>query len=176
MRRTSPQFLKTIKHRECAQPYKADCLERTTIVSVHNGFLKNYEEIKDNLRFKHKYESLEIELIDSEVFPHSFEELVWENGVKKALENLFLKIKGSSTVALLSLNENDRALSILHKGRTVGLNLWKNNEEEIIFSSRWEPVIEVLGELLDNKGFRTRIFIDYGESASTYYYLKPSFF
>jgi glucosamine 6-phosphate synthetase-like amidotransferase/phosphosugar isomerase protein len=175
VRRASPQFNETIKYGECTQPYRAECLNGTMIISVHNGFLRNYIELKDGLSSRHQYESAKVELIDSEVFPHVYEELVEAEGAEKALERLFCATEGTATVALLSLKENERALSLLHKDRTVGFSLWTNSEGEVVFCSRWEPVEEFLGELLNKGGFKRKVFIDYREPAGAYFYLKPPF-
>jgi glucosamine 6-phosphate synthetase-like amidotransferase/phosphosugar isomerase protein len=174
VRRASRQFNETVKYSECAQPYKAECLG-ATVVSIHNGFLRNYIELKDGLSRSHQYESAKMDLIDSEVFPHVYEELAEAEGAEKALEKLFYAAEGTATVALLSLREKERALSLLHKNSTVGFNLWTNSEGEVIFCSRWEPVEELLGELLKGGGFKRKVFIDYREPAGAYFCLKPPF-
>lgn len=174
VRRASPQFSETVKHSECTQPYRAECLGDITVLSIHNGFLRNYRGLRDGLRADHRYESAGIELIDSEVFPHVFEELVEAEGSERAVERLFCLMEGNSTVALLSLKEGDRALGLLHKGRTVGLSLWTNREGEVLFSSRWEPVEEVLREVLE-RGFERRLFIDYREAGGALFHFKPPF-
>ncbi|MFB0543276.1 MAG: hypothetical protein ACETVR_00695 [Candidatus Bathyarchaeia archaeon] len=173
VRRASRVFSETVKYSVCTQPYKAECLGDTIIISIHNGFLGNYKELRDGLSASHRYESAKIELIDSEAFPHVYEELVEAEGAEKAVEKLFCQMEGNSTVALISLKEDERALSVLHKGRTVGLSLWKNGEGEVLFSSRWEPVEGVLGELLEEGGFQRRVFLDYGETGATYLCFKP---
>lgn len=94
-------------------------------------------------------------------------------GADKALERLFCATEGNATVALLSLKEGERALSLLHNNRTVGFNLWVNSKGELLFCSRWEPVEELLGELLKKGSFKRKIFIDYGETAAAYFCLKP---
>jgi len=175
VRRASPQFNETVKYSECTQPYKAECLSGTTVVSIHNGFLRNYVELRDGLSALHRYESAKVEFIDSEVFPHVYEELVEAEGVEKSLERLFCCTEGSATVALLSLKEGEWALGLLHKNRTVGFNLWTNSGGEVLFCSRWEPVEELLGELLKNRGFKRRVFIDYQEPAGAYFCFKPLF-
>ena len=175
VRRASPQFNETVKYSECTQPYKAECLGGTTVVSIHNGFLRNYLELKNRLSSRHQYESAKVELIDSEVFPHVYEELVEAVGAEKAIEKLFCTTEGTATVALLSLKENEHALSLLHKNSTVGFSLWTNSEGEVIFCSRWEPVEELLGELLKKKAFKRKVFIDYREPAGAYFCFKPPF-
>lgn len=175
VRRASRVFSETVKHSVCTQPYRAECLGDTTVISIHNGFLGNYKELRDGLRPSHRYESAGVELIDSEVFPHVYEELVEAEGAEKAVERLFCQMEGNSTVALLSLKGDERALTVVHKGRTVGLSLWKNSEGEVLFSSRWEPVKEVLGEILEKKGFQRKVFLDYGETGATYFCFKSPF-
>ena len=176
VRRASPQFAETVKHCECTQPYMVECLGDTVVVSVHNGFLRNYRELRDRLSPIHRYESERVELIDSEVFPHFYEELVGSEVVEKAVERIFCRMEGNSTVALLSLKGDERALGVLHKGRTVGLNLWTNGEGEVLFCSRWEPVEEVLGELLGRRGYQRKVFFDYREAGAACFCFKTSFF
>jgi glucosamine 6-phosphate synthetase-like amidotransferase/phosphosugar isomerase protein len=175
VRRASTQFNYTIQHRICAQPYSATCLEGIQVISTHNGFLSNYRELRDGLKADHRYESAAVELIDSEVFPHFYEELVRNEGAAKAIERLFCMTQGSATLALLSLKPDEKALSILQKGRTVGLTLWTNPEGEVLYCSRWEPVEEVLGDFLKEKSFQRRVFFEYAEPAAAYFTFKPPF-
>lgn len=174
VRRASPQFRETVKHSECTQPYVAECLGDLTVLAIHNGFLRNYKELREGLRADHRYESAGIELIDSEVFPHVFEELVEAEGSEGAVERLFCAMEGNSTVALLSIKKEDRALGLLHKGRTAGLNLWTNREGEVLFCSRWEPVEVVLKGVLE-RGFERRLFIDYREAGGALFHFKSHF-
>lgn len=175
VRRSSVQFNYTVQHRICTQPYSATCLDGVQVVSTHNGFLSNYKELREDLKKEHKYESAAVELIDSEVFPHTYEELLESDGAAKATEKLFYMTQGSATLALLSLKPDEKALSILHKGRTVGLSLWTNPDGEVVYCSRWEPVEQVLGEFLKEKRFQRKVFFEYNEPAAAYFTFKPSF-
>ena len=165
VRRASPQFNETVKWSECTQPYRGKCIDGVDVVSVHNGFLSNYKALKDSLSASHHYESERIELIDSELFPHACEELVKTHGLQSAAEKLLCKAEGNATVGLLTRSGEDYGLDILHRGRTVGLNIWKNPDREVVFCSRWEPVEELMGEWLRERGFQRKVYIEYGEPA-----------
>lgn len=165
VRRASPQFTETVKWRECTQPYRGRCIEGVDVVSVHNGFLSNYRVLRDSLSAWHHYESEKIELIDSELFPHVHEESVKTYGPQNAAEKLLCKAEGNATVGLLTRSGEDYSLDILHKGRTVGLSLWKNVDREVVFCSRWEPVEELMGGWLKERGFQRKVYVEYGEPA-----------
>ncbi|MEM2184647.1 MAG: hypothetical protein QXO99_05165 [Candidatus Methanomethylicia archaeon] len=137
VRRASQVFERTIPFKECTQPYVVNCLGRFTIVSVHNGFLKNYLDIKANFKVEHKFESESITLIDSEIFPHFLEELIsiYGDGIETA-RILFDHIEGGNTVAMMVFFDDYISLYIIHKGLTRGLALWRNDKGHLLFSSR----------------------------------------
>jgi predicted glutamine amidotransferase len=75
VRRASPEFTDTIQHAECTQPYKPHCTQpKLDLVSAHNGYLRNYQQLKTQLQLKHLFESEPTKLIDSEIIPHLHEE------------------------------------------------------------------------------------------------------
>ncbi len=78
VRMPSPWFMKTASFKETAQPYVACCHPDLKVVSVHNGNFVNYKGAREKLSKVHTFESEKIELIDSEVIPHFFEELLKE--------------------------------------------------------------------------------------------------
>ncbi|MCS7386861.1 MAG: hypothetical protein NDF55_09050 [archaeon GB-1867-005] len=158
VRRASPQFSHTVKYMECTQPYIANCTEKFKVISVHNGFLRNYKEIKEKFKLKHIYESEKISFIDSEVFPHLMEELIC-HGVKESdlAVEIFRKIEGNNVASLLLIRNNKLRLFIIHKGATRGLYIWKNEQGDIIFSSRRHIIRDILSEVLQ-KGKYELIF------------------
>ncbi len=114
VRRASPEFEKTIGHKECTQPYKPNCMHNFSFVSAHNGKVQNYLRLKKKLSSRHEFESEKIELVDSEVIPHLFEELL-SNSKKpeKATHTLFDQVestdKQGNTVAILGTNKKTRS-------------------------------------------------------------------
>ena len=164
VRLPSPWFIETAQFRETAQPYVARCLSGLTVVSAHNGNVTNYKAIRERLGNKHFFESERAELIDSEVIPHLFEELLFEeDSPEEALNTLFLTIEGPNAVSLLQIEKEQVLLHLLHKGKTRGLTTWRNENGEVFFCSRKEPLIEVLGSMLKKDGFTEHMSIPYGE-------------
>lgn len=164
----SPWFMETAHFKETAQPYVARCFSGLTVVSAHNGNLINYKAIKERLGRKHIFESERIELIDSEVIPHLFEELLFEKGSpEEVLNTLYTVIEGQNTVSLLQIGERGRLLlHFVHKGKTRGLHVLKNEKGEVIFCSRKEPLSECFGRLLRQGGFIEHVSIPYGNEGN----------
>ncbi len=172
VRMPSPQFMETARFKETAQPYVAKCYRGLTVVSAHNGSVTNYKEIREKLDKSHIFESERVELIDSEVIPHSFEELLKEKAeAEEALDVLFSALGGSNTVSLLQMREKNTFLHFIHKGKTRGLTIWANKQNEVIFSSRKEPLIEEFRDILARGKFEEKASIPYHEDVS----LKLSF-
>ncbi len=172
VRMPSPQFMETARFRETAQPYVAKCSSDQQVVSVHNGYVENHKIIREELRPVHALESEKIELIDSEDIPHLFEKLLREkNSADVALHALFSVLEGSNTVGLLQVGKETVCLHLVHKGKTRGLTVWVNEQGEIIFCSRKEPLIKEFGDILDRGGFVEKAGIRWREEAS----LKLSF-
>jgi len=166
VRMPSPEFMKTAKHKETAQPYVVEREPNLTVVSVHNGKVENYKEIRTALGSMHVFESEKFELIDSEVIPHFFEETLSEKEeVTEALYSFFCALKGSGAIALLQLGEEDSFLHLLHKGKTRGLTVWTNDMNEVIFCTRKEVLKEELGDLLSKDRFEEKASIAYREEA-----------
>lgn len=169
VRRASPDFLNTISFSECTQPYIAHCNRRLKIVSVHNGFVENYKELRTKLRTKHLFESeKKSELIDSEVLPHFLEELLLNKvDIAKALNRLSVQLKNqkgnTASMLLLGGESMGNFLVFMHHGRTRGLTIWDNPEGDIVFSSRKEPVKQVLGEFLREHAFEEKLSIAWKE-------------
>lgn len=163
VRMPSPQFMETAMFKETAQPYLACCYPNLKVVSAHNGNFVSYKDIREKLSKVHVFESEKIELIDSEVIPHFFEELLKEKAkAEEALDALFPALDGSNALSLLQVGEHS-FLHFIHKGRTRGLTIWTNEQNEVIFCSRKEPLIEELGSILTQGKFRERVSIPYRE-------------
>jgi len=163
VRMPSPEFMESAKFRETAQPYVVEFEPNLTIVSVHNGKVENYKELLEKLDKKHVFESEKVQLIDSEVIPHYFEELLNETGdVNEALDMLFHALKGSNAIAMLQIDEENTFLHLIHKGKTRGLTVWTNEQGEIVFCSRKEPVMEDFGRILVDGGFTEKASIPWG--------------
>ncbi|MGB9683814.1 MAG: class II glutamine amidotransferase [Candidatus Bathyarchaeales archaeon] len=172
VRMPSPWFMETARFKETAQPYMAQCFSGLRIVSAHNGNVANYKAIREKLGGKHVFESEKVELIDSEVILHLFEELLNEKtDWQDALDAFFSTIEGSNTISLLQIEGKRFLLHLIHKGRTRGLTVWKNEKGEVVFCSRKEPLMEEFSEVLKKDGFREQLSISYGEEGN----LKMSF-
>jgi len=166
VRMPSPEFIETAKFRETAQPYVVEIDPSLTIVSVHNGKVENYEELREQLSEEHVLESEKVQLIDSEVIPHYFEDLLNEtDDVNEALYMLFCALQGSSAIAMLQIDQENMFLHLIHKGKTRGLTVWTNEKSEVIFCSRKEPLIEEFSKMLSKGKFMEKISIPYREDA-----------
>lgn len=160
VRRASEVFKHTIPFKECTQPYVVNCHGKFTIVSVHNGFLKNYMDLKGKFKLKHKFESESISLIDSEIFPHLLEELILDYGDGfETVKILFDMIEGNNTVAMIVFFNNHISTYIVHKGLTRGLTVWRNNEGHILFSSRSYIIDKFAKNFLHENNFAIQTII-----------------
>jgi glucosamine 6-phosphate synthetase-like amidotransferase/phosphosugar isomerase protein len=149
VRMPSPEFMKSAKYKETAQPYVVELDPNLTIVSVHNGKVENYKELREKLGKEHVFESEKVELIDSEVIPHYFEELLDETGdIDEASYTLFCALQGSNAIAMLQIVEENAFLHLIHKGKTRGLTVWTNERNEVIFCSRKELLIQEFNDTL----------------------------
>ena len=165
------EFMDTVTLREAAQPYVEHFDPALTIVSAHNGRVENYEELKERLK-SHVFESAKAGFVDSEIIPHYFSELVNETeNVDEALYRLFCTLRGSNTLSMFHVDEENAFLHLVHKGMTRGLTVWANEKGEVIFCSRPEPVMEEFGRILARDKFREKISIKWREDAG----LKLSF-
>jgi glucosamine 6-phosphate synthetase-like amidotransferase/phosphosugar isomerase protein len=173
VRRPSPEFKNTARFKEAAQPYVVERDPRLTVASVHNGKVENYKELRANLGEKHTFESEKIGLIDSEVIPHFFEELLSEEEeADEALYSLLCTLHGSSAIGMLQVGEENAFLHLVHRGKTRGLTVWTNDHNEVVFSSRREPVIQEFEGILTKRRFKQKVSIAYHEDAG----LKLSFY
>ncbi|MEM3596924.1 MAG: hypothetical protein QXJ53_02165 [Candidatus Bathyarchaeia archaeon] len=167
VRMPSPQFMETAKFRETAQPYVTRCFNGLTLISAHNGNVTNYRALRKKIGTRHIFESEKIELIDSEVIPHLFEELLAEkHDPNTAVETLFQLLEGPNTVSILQIEKNLLLLHFIHKGKTRGLTIWQNHVGELVFCSRKEPLIEEFNDILDEGKFKEYASILYGEEGS----------
>jgi len=160
----SPEFMSTAKFKETAQPYVVERDPSLTVVSVHNGKLENYKEIRKTLGNGHIFDSERSELIDSEVIPHFFEEKLSEKGdAAEALYAFFCAVQGSNAIGMLQIGEENSFLHLIHKGKTRGLTVWQNSLDEVVFCSRKEPLVGVFDDLLKQSGFKERISVAWRE-------------
>jgi glucosamine 6-phosphate synthetase-like amidotransferase/phosphosugar isomerase protein len=126
--------------------------------------VENYKELRKKLGKEHVFESEKVELIDSEVIPHYFEELLNEtDNIDEASYTLFCALQGSNAIAMLQITEENAFLHLIHKGKTRGLTVWTNERNEVIFCSRKEPLIEEFSKMLAKGKFKEKISISYGE-------------
>jgi glutamine phosphoribosylpyrophosphate amidotransferase len=168
--------METAHFKETAQPYIAQCFPGLKVVSAHNGNVTNYRAIRERLGEKHIFESERVELIDSEVIPHLFEELLIEEGsYEDALNTLFSTIEGPNTASLLQIEKGWLHLHFLHKGKTRGLTIWENEKGEVVFCSRKEPLLEELVSMLNEGNFTEQFSIAYGEERNFKTTLKFTF-
>jgi glucosamine 6-phosphate synthetase-like amidotransferase/phosphosugar isomerase protein len=165
VRMPSPEFMATANFREAAQPYVVGFGKDLTVVSVHNGKVENYKELRVDLGKTHVFESEKIGLIDSEVIPHVFEKfLSLEQNPDDALYRLFCTLQGSrNAIAMLHVTKKEAYLHFIHKGKSRGLTIWVNDRNEIIFCSRKEPLYEEFRAMLAEGKFREKVSIAYRE-------------
>jgi glucosamine 6-phosphate synthetase-like amidotransferase/phosphosugar isomerase protein len=172
VRMPSPEFMATARFREAAQPYVVEFDPKLTVASVHNGKVENYKELRTRLGKTHVFESEKIELVDSEVIPHFFEELLSEKeDADEALYSLFCTLQGSNATGLLQVGEENAFIHLVYKGKRRGLTVWTNSRNEMVFCSRRESLTEEFGSILTKGKFREKASIEYGEDAG----LKLSF-
>jgi glucosamine 6-phosphate synthetase-like amidotransferase/phosphosugar isomerase protein len=168
----TPENFGSVKFREAAQPYIGHFESELTVVSVHNGKVENYKELKDKLG-KHVFESEKVGFIDSEVLPHYFGEILNETDDSNAAAyELMSTLKGEGNfAALLQVDEENAFLHLIYKGKAEGLIVWANDKGEVIFCSRPDPVEDELKEMLAVGRFRQKVNIRRTENAG----LKLSF-
>lgn len=172
VRMPSPEFMGSVRFKETAQPYVVERDPNLTVASVHNGKVQNYRDLRAQLGEAHVFESEKFELIDSEVIPHFFEELLSEKQeTNEALYSLLCTLQGSSAIGLLQVSEENAFLHLIHKGKTRGLTVWANGNNEMVFCTRKEPLIQEFGDLIAKRKFKERISIAHHEDAG----LKLSF-
>lgn len=122
--------------------------------------MENYREIRKKLGESHVFESEKFELIDSEVVPHFFEDVLSEKGdVNQALYEFFCALQGPNAVAILQTREEDSFIHIIHKGKTRGLTVWTNEGNELVFCSRKAPLLEEFETILTRDEFKEKVFI-----------------
>ena len=172
VRYPSPEFMNTAQFKEAAQPYVGQFEPALTIVSAHNGTVKNYKELQERLK-GHVFESAKAGFVDSEIIPHYFSELINETeSADEALYKLLCTLQGSNAISMFHVDEENAFLHLVHKGnKTRGLTVWANEKGEVIFCSRPEPVIDEFERLLARDKFREKISIKWREDVG----LKLSF-
>jgi len=160
VRMPSPEFMATASFRETAQPYVARNDKDLAVVSVHNGKVENYQELRAELGNTHVFETEKVGLIDSEVIPHVFEKLLSSGQSRDdALYNLLCTLQGTSAIALLQRTGEEVFLHFVHRGKSRGLTIWANDRNEIVFCSRKEPLCEEFHRILADGKFREKVSI-----------------
>jgi glucosamine 6-phosphate synthetase-like amidotransferase/phosphosugar isomerase protein len=156
----SSEFMGNVSHKEAAQPFVENFEGGITVVGAHNGMVENYKELKSKVK-GHVFESQGVGLVDSEVVPHYFGELLNEfETTGEAVYELFGSLKGNNVVALLQVDEENAFVHLVHKGTSRGFTVWTNEKDEVIFSSRPEPVEEELSDLLSEGKFERKVVIN----------------
>jgi glucosamine 6-phosphate synthetase-like amidotransferase/phosphosugar isomerase protein len=163
----SPEFMEKAWRRETAQPYVAACSQGLTVVSAHNGYIKNYKMIREKLGRTHVLESEKIQLVDSEIIPHYFEEFLKEKGnTGKALDDFHFDLEGRMALSLLQVEKKRAFLHLFHKGKTRGLVIWTNPGDEVVFCSRKEPLVTEFADILAEGKFEEQVLIPWNEERS----------
>lgn len=156
----------TAKFKEAAQPYVVERDPKLTVASVHNGRVQNYKELRAKLGETHVFESEKFELIDSEVIPHFYEELLSEKEeTDEAMYSLFCALQGSNAFGLLQVGEENAFLHLVHRGKTRGLTVWTNSRNEMVFCTRKESLTQDFGNILAKGKFKEKTSITYREDA-----------
>jgi glucosamine 6-phosphate synthetase-like amidotransferase/phosphosugar isomerase protein len=164
VRMPSPRFMETARFKEASQPYVAACHQGSTVASVHNGYIENYEKIGEELCNVHALESERIGLIDSEIIPHYFEQILEEEAdVDKALSVLHETLQGSMATAMLQTGRKGAFLHLVHKGKTRGLTVWTNKNGEIVFCSRKETLTPTFENMLTDGRFKEKVAVRWRE-------------
>ena len=165
VRYPSPEFREAAQFKETAQPYVGQFEPELTIASAHNGKVENYMELKERMK-GHVFESEKTGFVDSEVIPHYFSELINETeNTDEALYKLFCTLKGSNAISMFHIDKENAFLHLVHKGKTRGLTVWENDNNEVIFCSRPEPVMEEFERLLARDRFKQKLLIKWNEDA-----------
>lgn len=170
VRHASPEFQRTIKYAECTQPYKPTCTKNITVLSAHNGYLANYQQLKNNLTEEHHFESEKINLIDSEVTAHLYEELLQKHkNHTRATHALYEQIQGTqtqgNTIVTIAHSKNETTLNAIQKGKTRGLVIWTNPQNEVLICSREKPIQKTLSTILTKNHYQKIINITRNDTA-----------
>lgn len=162
VRKASPDFKDTIGLPGCAQPYMLKCPGDLKLVSMHNGMFSNYEKIYGSLKKEHYLESQPVQIIDSEVILHYFEELLEAyKRVEAAVTALYDTLEGPGNALAMWLRKKAKEyLILLYKGKARGMFVWENAHRDILFASRREPVEDHLGWLINEQAFTLRQIIE----------------
>jgi len=161
VRRASQQFKDRVAFAECTQPYLANCTAGTEVVCIHNGFFQNYQGIFESLQKFHALQSPKVELVDSEVIPHYFEELLSREDCNSAVDHLFQTLQGpGNALSLWVKKDKKRWLILLYKGSARGLYVWRNPAGNIFFASRREPILDYMTNFLKKNLFSLTISIE----------------
>lgn len=167
VRMPSPEFMRSASFKETAQPYVVQFDPHLTLASVHNGKVENYERLRAELEKKHVFESEKVQLIDSEIIPHYFEELLKETeDTTKACSALLCRLEGPNTICMLQIGDENASMHFIHTGKTRGLTIWTNGHNDLLFCTRKEALSNEFRELLAKDKFKEKASIEYHEEAA----------
>ncbi len=168
VRRATPEFTDTIQHAECTQPCKPHCTQHDlNLVSAHNGYLENYQQLKTQLQLKHQFESEPTKLIDSEIIPHLYEEqLTKTKNPTKAAHTLYEKTQGHNTIIIIHTDAKQAHLDIIQKGKTRGLTIWTNPDNAVILCSREKPAQAAFNKFLKENKYQEIIHLTRNDAAN----------
>ena len=138
-----------------------------TVVSVHNGKVENYREIRKTLGSAHVFESEKFELVDSEVIPHFFEETLSEKEeVTEALYSFFCALQGSGAIAIAAAGRRRLVPSLASQGKNKRVDrVGKRHERgHLLYQKRglnrraWQPTLQrqIQGESFNRVSGRSR--------------------
>ncbi|HOP32123.1 MAG TPA: hypothetical protein PKU94_01920 [Candidatus Hydrothermia bacterium] len=153
VRRASDEFSSLEELDELhAQPFvhsDAHC----RVYCAHNGFLKNYADLKNRLGIEEFY-------TDSDVLCQLLLALLERFGeISRACEELFSMIDGDNTAIFFVEKREQFWLVVLHIGKTRGLVVNENEMGEMVIASRRAPLYKYFGELIEKKGFFESLYI-----------------
>jgi hypothetical protein len=170
VRHAGPEFTDTIQHAECTQTYKPHCTQpKLDLVSAHNGYLRNYQQLKTQLQLKHLFESEPTKLIDSEIIPHLHEEqLTKTKNPTKAAHTLYEKTQGRNTIITMHTNTdtNQANLDIKQKGKTRGLTIWTNPDNAVLLCSREKPAQTAFNGFLKENKYQQIVHLTRNDAAN----------
>jgi hypothetical protein len=72
---------------------------------------------------------------------------------------------------MLHVTKDGKSLHFIHKGKTRGLFIWMNRQDELLFCSRKEPITQEFSSILAEHEFEEKVAIPYHKDES----LKMSF-
>ncbi len=145
VRRAASQNKHRTRDKRYSQPYITECINGRKIAVIHNGYVANYRELARDFELPHVFESEEGSddfIIDSEILPHLYEELIARgDDPLKMLSLTGFNNEGGNTFFVLDID--GRRSYLFHQGKTRGLFLFRGRDG-FLLASRLRPVEEIL--------------------------------